>query len=258
MARILVIDDAQGIRKMVVLTLEKAGHEVGQATDGAQGLELFGDGQGWDLTLVDQQMPGFSGREVVVEARRRDAPARLAMMTAFATPELAGDVLDAGAVDFLRKPFSTHTLRGAVAHALSRPRCHTFAGLSAPVKLGAAVPLITQAINGFDFWSVTPLFAALSPGIEISRTFFVRDRLGCTRQCLVVVVPHIGEQVRQETRRDFAAGEFLWDKVCELAVFDYLFQGAQLPPALLPVFELTPTQLFTVRKLAGLKPFLDY
>ena len=105
MACILIIDDARNIRKMVRLTLQKAGHEITEADDGARGLELFGDGQSFDLTLVDQQMPGVEGLKVVEEARRRDSSARLLMMTAFATPELAGDVLEAGAVDFLAKPF---------------------------------------------------------------------------------------------------------------------------------------------------------
>ncbi len=255
MARILVIDDARGIRKMVGLTLRQAEHEVSEAAGGALGLETFGDGQTWDLTLIDQQMNGVQGREVIAEARKRDPTARLIMMTAFATPELAGDALEAGAVDFLRKPFSTQVLRGAVQDALSRPR-HA-AGFSVPVKAQSAAPVISFAVNGFDFWSLTPLLEVLPPGIEISRTFFVCDSQGASRHCLVVVAPHVGEQVRQETQRTFAAREFLWDKVCDLALSDYLFQRGQLPPPLLPVFELTPTQLFTVRKLAGRRPFLD-
>lgn len=254
MARILIIDDAPRIRKMAALTLRGAGHEVGQAADGALGLEAFGDGRAWDLVLVDQRMSGATGREVVVEARARDEAARLILMTAFATPELAGEVLEAGAVDFLRKPFSTQTLRGAVDHALARPR--PFAPFSAPVRARNLAPVISFAINGFDFWSVTPLFSVLPVGIEVSRTFFVRETGGTCHQCLVVVVPHVSQQIQQETRR--AAGEFLWDKVCELALSDYLFRWARLPPPLLPVFELTPAQLLAVRTLAGMKPFLDF
>ncbi len=257
MARILVIDDTKNIRKMVGLTLQKAQHQVEEAADGAQGLELFGDGQAWDLTLVDQQMPEFAGHEVVAEARRRDPTARLVMMTAFATPELAGVVLEAGAVDFLRKPFSTEILRGAVEHALARPR-QAVTGFSAPIKSGSSPPAITFAINGFDFWGATPFFSTLPPGIEISRTFFVRQGLGPVRQCLIVVVPHISEEIRHVTQRDFAGTDFLWDKVCDLAMSDYLFHKAELPPALLPIFELTPMQLFAIRKLSGMKPFLNF
>ncbi len=120
MARILVIDDTKNIRKMVGLTLEKEGHAVQAAEDGVQGLELFGDGTAWDLTLIDQRMPELEGREVAREVRRRDPAARLVMMTAFATIELASDVLRAGATDFLRKPFSSDVLRGAVMAALAR------------------------------------------------------------------------------------------------------------------------------------------
>ena len=256
MARILVIDDAKNIRKMVTLTLQKAGHEVEEAVDGAQGLELFCEGDIWDLTLVDQQMPKSDGLQVVVEARRRDPTARLVMMTAFATTELAGDVLEAGAVDFLRKPFSTAILRGAVENALSR--AGQDARFSAFVNRNESKPQTTLAINGFDFWSVTPSLLTLPEGIEISRTFFVRDSQKQGQHCLVVIVPHVRDEIRVETYKDFVESDFLWTKVCELALSDYLFQKAELPPPLLPIFELTPLQLFAVRKLAGMKPFLDY
>ncbi|RYF47491.1 MAG: response regulator, partial [Cytophagaceae bacterium] len=171
MARILVIDDAKNIRKMVTLTLQKDGHEVEEAVDGAQGLELFGEGDMCDLTLVDQQMPKSDGRQVVVEARRRAPRARLIMMTAFATSELAGDVLEAGAVDFLRKPFSTTILRGAVENALVR--AGQVAKFSALVSRDESEPQINLTINGFDFWSVRPSLLTLPQGIEISRTFYV-------------------------------------------------------------------------------------
>jgi DNA-binding response OmpR family regulator len=256
MARILVIDDARNIRRTVALTLQSAGHEVEEAGDGVQGLELFGDGRAWDLTLVDQRMPGREGRQVIVEARRRDPQARLVMMTAFATAPLAGQVMEAGAVDFLRKPFPTDTLRRAVENALARPR-QNFVGFSAPVR-EARTPGIVHAANGFELWSAAPLFSTLPEGIEISRSFFVRDGRGQSQPCLVVVVPHVHDQVRLETHRDFSKTEFVWDKVCELAVFDVLFECRQFPPALLPVVELSPGQLFAIRKLAGMKPFLDY
>lgn len=253
MARILVVDDARNIRKMVALTLQKAGHEVEEAADGTRGLGLFGDGRSWDLTLVDQRMPPPKGREMVAEARRRDPMARLVMMTAFATTGLAGDVLEAGAVDFLPKPFSTDTLRATVQSALARPRQNA-GGFLAPVKSSTS-PTIISAFNGFEYWSAAPLFSKLPPGIDISRTFLVRGQGGSLKQCLVVLMPHIGDQVRLETGRDFPQSSFVWEKVCELAVLDFLIRGA-VPPALLPVFELSPGQLIALHKLAR-RPFTD-
>jgi two-component system response regulator AtoC len=122
MSQILVIDDTKNIRKMIKLTLAQVGYDIAEAEDGSQGLERFGNGAGWDLTLIDQRMPTMEGIEVVREARRRDPAARLIMMTAFASSELAAQVLRLGALDFLRKPFSTANLRGAVQTALQLER----------------------------------------------------------------------------------------------------------------------------------------
>ena len=257
MARILVVDDTKNIRKMVALTLQNAAHDVEEAADGLSGLGMFGDGSAWDLTLVDQRMPGREGRQFIAEARERDPTARLVMMTAFATPLLAAQVLEEGAVDFLRKPFSTTILRATVELALARPR-QEFVGFKAPVNASSRPPAIVLSVNGFEFWSVAPMFSALPEGIEISRSYCLRDGRGFLRQCLVVVVPHVFEQVRRETGRDFPKTNFVWDKVCEMALFDVLFEGESFPPTLLPVVELSPGQLFAVRKLAGLKPFLDF
>ena len=49
---------------------ETAGYEVGEAGDGPQGLEVFGDGSNWDAVLLDQRMPGMDGLEVAPPAQR--------------------------------------------------------------------------------------------------------------------------------------------------------------------------------------------
>ena len=90
--------------------------------NGALGLEQWGDGARFDLTLVDQQMPAMTGDAFILEAHRRNPTARLVMMMAFATPELASTVMQNGVNDFLRKPFTTETLRDTVKVALEKSR----------------------------------------------------------------------------------------------------------------------------------------
>lgn len=120
MARILIIDDENNIRRMLKLALAQNGHTVETASDGYEGLERFGnDGADWDLVLLDQRMPGLEGLEVLREMRRRNPLARVLMITAFGTIDLATDAMAAGATDFLRKPFAIETLRSAVAAALA-------------------------------------------------------------------------------------------------------------------------------------------
>src|ERR1051326_4933568 len=67
MARVLIIDDETNIRVMIKLALRGAGHSVGMASDGREGLETFQDGVRWDLVLLDQRMPGMEGIEVLRE-----------------------------------------------------------------------------------------------------------------------------------------------------------------------------------------------
>ncbi|PYS67014.1 MAG: hypothetical protein DMF69_24350 [Acidobacteria bacterium] len=69
---ILIIDDEENIRRVMRLTLQAAGYEVGEASDGETGLELFGDGIGWDTVLLDQRMPGMDGLETLRHISDRD------------------------------------------------------------------------------------------------------------------------------------------------------------------------------------------
>src|SRR5688572_8246742 len=118
MARILVVDDEHNVRLMIRLALQHVGHTVALAADGPEGLDKFGDGTAWDLTLLDHRMPGIEGLEVLREMRRRDVNAKVIMITAFGTIDLAIEAMKAGAMDFLRKPFKADTLRGTVQAVL--------------------------------------------------------------------------------------------------------------------------------------------
>ena len=83
-------------------------------------LALFGDGARFDAVLLDQKMPGMDGIETLRQIRHRAPAARVIMITAFGTIELAVEAMKLGATDFLRKPLTPETLRGALAAALSK------------------------------------------------------------------------------------------------------------------------------------------
>ena len=119
--RILIIDDEDHIRQVMRLTLEAAGYEAGEAADGPRGLEAFGDGSTWDAVLLDQKMPGMDGLETLRHIKDRQAGARVIMVTAFASIELAVDAMKLGATDFVRKPMTPEILRNAVTAALAKP-----------------------------------------------------------------------------------------------------------------------------------------
>ncbi len=133
--KLLIIDDEPHIRQMMRLTLETSGYAIDEAADGEDGLRRFGDGSGYDAVLLDQRMPGLDGLETLRRLRQRAPDARVLMVTAFASIELAVDAMKLGAADFLRKPMTPDALRGAVAatltgHPVPRPvpRVGTAAG----------------------------------------------------------------------------------------------------------------------------------
>ena len=138
--RILIIDDEEHIRRMMRLTLEAAGYEVGEAHDGTAGLRLFGDGSDWSLVVLDQRMPGMDGLETLRELKQKNHSARVVMATAYASIELAVDAMKLGATDFVRKPMTPEVFRNAVAAALSK----------SPSPSVVPQPLIqTVTMNGF-------------------------------------------------------------------------------------------------------------
>src|SRR4051812_35897579 len=118
--RILIVDDEENIRRVTRLTLEAAGFEIGEAGDGERGLEAFGDGAAWDAVLLDQRMPGMDGLETLRQIKQREPLARVIMMTAYASIELAVDAMKLGALDFVRKPMTPEILRNAVDAALAK------------------------------------------------------------------------------------------------------------------------------------------
>ena len=253
MGHILIVDDDKNIRKMVRLTLERAGHDVVAAEDGLTGLTLFDDGKEWDLLLLDQRMPGLAGDEFTREARRRDPAARVMMMTSYASVDLASSVMKAGATDFLRKPFSAETLTAAVGAALGRRRLFN----APPVEQAAQkptlqpMPEITYYFNGFEYWPMESAdeTAEQKSLFAIRRNFFVRTPGGTVGKCTVGVTPHVRLQVGNDSKREFEPGDFVWDSVCRTALANYLWDKASMPPTLLPVFELTARQLQDISSL---------
>lgn len=235
MARILVVDDEKNIRMMVQLALEQAGHDVDTAEDGMSGLETFGDGSGYDLILLDQRMPGMEGLEVLREMKARNPGARIIMITAFGTIDLAIDAMKAGATDFLRKPFSTETLRGAVLGALmTMPMAVEQPQLQPTVptaQLAEPGPLLygLTTVNGYHIES-DPKAVVVEDG-DMRFTFAVRHPSGNTESCTVLLPDHVISDVKALTHREYRAVENrFWHAICEHALSNYLYQNADYPP----------------------------
>jgi CheY-like chemotaxis protein len=113
MAKVLVVDDSQLIRRLVTVSLKARGHVVLEAEDGAQGLELTA-AEGPDLIILDRQMPNVDGFEVVRRLRDDDATRDLPIL--MLSEDADGDEQISRAVDeFISKPFTPDELGAAVA-----------------------------------------------------------------------------------------------------------------------------------------------
>jgi DNA-binding NtrC family response regulator len=109
MARLLVVEDRESLRRMLERALAGAGHVVATADDLPSALEQLAGGP-FDLVLTDLQLPSGSGIDVVAESRRRHPETPVVVLTAFGTVAAAVEAMKSGAADFLEKPVDLDTL----------------------------------------------------------------------------------------------------------------------------------------------------
>ncbi len=118
-ARILLVDDEQPIQTLLSFPLQRDGYEVVQASDGNEALARFSE-QAFDLVVLDLMLPGMDGLEVCRRVRLADPDLPVLMLTA-RTDEVDFVVgLDAGADDYVGKPFRLAELLARVRALLRR------------------------------------------------------------------------------------------------------------------------------------------
>ena len=219
--RILVIDDEEHIRRMMRLTLEAAGYEVGEAKDGEEGLSLYGDGSSWDAVVLDQRMPRMDGLETVQRIKSKNSNARVVMATAYASIELAVDAMKLGATDFVRKPMTPKVLRNAVSAALSKS--------TAAARLNTTVrqPQIqTITMNGF-----TIVDDEEAPALdEFQRCFIVISPDRQKHDVLVQIETEVIEYVERMTGRRLPPDSSFWSAQARRLLSDFLWNERDVPP----------------------------
>lgn len=117
--RILVIDNEEGICRMVEAVLTDRGYEVGTRTSSVEAVEQFVPGS-WDLVITDVKMPGLNGLEVLQKIKEKAPAVPVVMITAYATVEMSIQALRRGAYDMLTKPFEPEELLSRVKNALQQ------------------------------------------------------------------------------------------------------------------------------------------
>jgi DNA-binding NtrC family response regulator len=117
MAVFLVAEDDRDFRELLAGVFEDAGHQVYQAADGRQALEMI-SARKYDVVLTDIKLPVKDGMEVLRETKLLSPDTEVLIMTAYGTLDSAAQAMKIGAADYLQKPFSIPELEMRVEKAI--------------------------------------------------------------------------------------------------------------------------------------------
>ncbi|MBW2645911.1 MAG: sigma-54-dependent Fis family transcriptional regulator [Deltaproteobacteria bacterium] len=117
LAKILVVDDEEHMRKLFEKILTKEGHEVRTAANGNEAIGMLED-ETFDLMISDLMMPVLGGMDLLKEVKARHLDIPFIVITAYGTIGSAVEAMKAGAFDYLTKPFQKDDIRLVVSKAL--------------------------------------------------------------------------------------------------------------------------------------------
>lgn len=164
MARILIVEDEEKIARFVTLELEHEGYQVEHAADGRTAVDLALE-RNYDLILLDVLLPQLNGMEVLRRVRKhKDVPVIMVTARDAVMDKVAG--LDAGADDYLTKPFAIEELFARIRVALKRSEAvRAASGVGGAGAGGAGVDAATiPPVGDSTQVSVAPSPAVLAVG----------------------------------------------------------------------------------------------
>lgn len=121
MARIMMVDDAAFMRKVIKDTLTKNGYtDLYEAVDGADAVEKFTEINP-DLVIMDITMPNMDGLEALKAMRAKNGSANIVMCSAMGQEAMVIDAIQSGAKDFIVKPFKSDRILKTVTSIVGAP-----------------------------------------------------------------------------------------------------------------------------------------
>ncbi len=121
--RVLIVDDEPDVRKVVKMTLNKAGYDVIEAEDGEKAIAAIKEGENpllLDVIISDIRMPKVNGVEAINYFQQQWPTVPLIVLTGFPDMEMATGFLRQGVVDYLVKPVEKEKLIAAVSKAIEQ------------------------------------------------------------------------------------------------------------------------------------------
>ena len=120
LAKILVVDDEENIRKSLKMILEYEGYSFLEAEDGEEALDVVEETVGLDLVLLDIKLPGRDGLEVLAEMKKRPYSPEVIMISGHGTIKTAVEATKLGAFDFLEKPLQRERVLLSIRNAMNQ------------------------------------------------------------------------------------------------------------------------------------------
>jgi two-component system OmpR family response regulator len=117
--KLLIVEDDADVRELVTLVMREEGYAVDSAADATEGLSLALTND-YDALVLDVRLPDGNGMDIVRTLRRESRMVPILMLTAQRTPSDAARGLDAGADDYLGKPFDVTELKARIRSLLRR------------------------------------------------------------------------------------------------------------------------------------------
>lgn len=111
--KLLIVDDQNGIRVLLVEVFNSEGYETFQASNGKLALEIV-TRENPDLVLLDMKIPGMDGLDILKHIKKINPELKVIMMTAYGELDMIKEATDLGALMHFTKPFDIDELRVAV------------------------------------------------------------------------------------------------------------------------------------------------
>jgi signal transduction histidine kinase/FixJ family two-component response regulator len=204
--KLLIVDDEEGIRKVLSISLSDSGYTVFTAQNGEEALDIFRQ-QNPPIVLTDIKMPGMDGIELLRTLKQENPDTEVIMITGHGDMDLAIKSLKYQAIDFVTKPINDDVLEIALNRAhekirmrqqlreytenlesLVREKSAKLVEIERQVAVGQAVEGLSSAMHdiavdlegGLTYFSEMPCFVSIhSPGLKvIAVNPLYRDRLG--------------------------------------------------------------------------------
>ena len=121
--RIMIVDDEENVRKVLRLSLTKAGYDVVEAEHGGEGIEMIGADDNalmMDVILCDIRMPKINGLEAIAFFQQQYPSVPIIVITGYPDQKMATDLLSRGVFDYLVKPVDKGKLLETVKAAMEK------------------------------------------------------------------------------------------------------------------------------------------